>query len=151
MGFIPLLSSVNLCFALMKRLQCHVYMDSGVTRKIKCLGGGFQRYLSLSVNKETEFSFLSLPCCCRRRRNVKLQWTVCGGLETNYKLSSMAGKRACWDWRCTCRVITWFFQKCLKLIVAKEVKCGKPVSVVVYRHPFQGQMGLSDIKIRLSK
>lgn len=43
------------------------------------------------------------------------------------------------------------FQKCLKIIVAKEVKCGKLVFVVVYRHPFQGQMGLSDIKIRLSK
>lgn len=88
MGFISLLSSVNLCFALMKRLQCHVYMDSGVTRKIKCLGGGFQRYLSLSVNKETEFSLLIVFLVVadgEGMSNYNEQFVEAWKLTTNYQ------------------------------------------------------------------
>lgn len=51
-----------------------------------------------------------ISCSRRRWRNDKLQWTVCGSLETNYQLSNMEWKRARWDWRRTCWVTTWHYK-----------------------------------------
>ena len=63
----------------------------------------------------------------RRRRDDKLQWTVCGCLETNYQLSGVARKRACWDRRCSCRVNMRYFVKIHCLLQAMK-------TVAVFKH-----------------
>ena len=81
---------------------------------------------------------------CRRRRDDKLQWAVCGCLETNYQLSSVARERACWDRRCSRRVNTWYFVK-IHLFIAVfkryyyffclQTSISRPVRTVWFKDP----------------